>query len=53
LTSSLFNSIDLDDALPTYAISLTLSLTLALVAGYPLIMLIRETCDSMTQNGTK
>jgi hypothetical protein len=51
LTSSLFNSIDLDDVLPTYAISL--SLTFALVAGYPLIVLIRVTCDSMAQKGTK
>jgi hypothetical protein len=37
--------------LPTYAISL--SLTFALVAGYPLIMLIRLTCDSMAQKGTE
>jgi hypothetical protein len=36
--------------LPTYAISL--SLTFALVAGYPLIMLIRVTCHSMEQKGT-
>jgi hypothetical protein len=47
LTSSLFNNVDLDDMLPTYAISL--SLTFALVAGYPLIMLIRMTCHSMEQ----
>jgi hypothetical protein len=51
LTSSLFTTVDLDDVLPTYAISL--SLTFALVAGYPLIMLIRLTCDSMAQKGTE
>jgi hypothetical protein len=49
LTSSLFSNVDLDDLLPTYAISL--SLTFALVAGYPLIMLIRMTCQSMEQKG--
>jgi hypothetical protein len=47
LTSTLFNNVDLDTVLPAYAI--TLSLTFALVAGYPLLMLIRVTCHHMEE----
>jgi hypothetical protein len=51
LTSALFNNVDLDDVLPAYAISL--SITFALVAGFPLIMLIRMTCHHMAQKGSE
>ena len=51
LTSALFHNVDLDDVLPAYAISL--SITFALVAGFPLIMLIRMTCEHMAQKGSE
>jgi hypothetical protein len=51
LTSELFSNVDFDDVLPTYAISL--ALTFALVSGYPLILLIRMTCQHMAEQGRR
>ena len=45
LTSRWLEESQLDDALPAYVVSL--SLTFALVAGYPLFKLIIVTCEQM------
>ena len=51
LTSRWLSDVDLDAVLPAYAI--TLSLSFALIAGYPLFKLIDVTCSRMTETSSK
>jgi hypothetical protein len=51
LTTQLLKHVDLDAVLPMYAISLSVSF--ALVAGYPLAMLVVVTGDRVARTGAR